>query len=322
MDEELDPAILAALPEGCVTAVNPHGKGSWSSGYKVDVEANGEEHKFFLKIIRRPRYAEMALGEYESQKELQKYLPDNVIVPTAQGQCQLDSSASFFLARFRDLDEKVAQPSQLVEVLERLHRLSTSPNGKFGFHVATFNGWAPLVNEWCDTWEEYFTRQSRSDIAWMSSIRGPDAEFDVVVKEFFDKVVPRLLRPLQTGAEISSRRWCMAMCGLGIYRSTWPSSGLFSLIHAAAMGITSLGWPVDLAMMREPRYQFTSEHVNKYKEVVGPSEPVEDFDDRNALYAMAFLKDKVKEEMMRLIAKHPYGIDGFVEHLHVSEHGD
>lgn len=141
----------------------------------------------------------MALGEYESQKELQKYLPDNVIVPIAQGQCQLDSSASFFLARFRDLDEKVAQPSQLVEVLERLHRLSTSPNGKFGFHVATFNGWAPLVNEWCDTWEEYFTRQFRSDIAWMSSIRSPDADFDVVVKEFFDKVVPRLLRPLQTG---------------------------------------------------------------------------------------------------------------------------
>ncbi|KAK8108325.1 Fructosamine kinase-domain-containing protein [Apiospora kogelbergensis] len=278
MDEELDPAILAALPEGCVTAVNPHGKGSWSSGYKVDVEANGEEHKFFS----RPRHAEMALGEYESQKELQKYLPDNVIVPIAQGQCQLDSSASFFLARFRDLDEKVAQPSQLVEVLERLHRLSTSPNGKFGFHVATFNGWAPLVNEWCDTWEEYFTRQFRSDIAWMSSIRSPDADFDVVVKEFFDKVVPRLLRPLQTGGRNIKPTL--------VHGDVWPGNIQIDMAEQRVVLFDSCCCyghnELDLAMMREPRYQFTIEHVNKYKEVVGPSEPAEDFDDRNALYGM------------------------------------
>lgn len=38
--------------------------------------------------------------------------------------------------------------------------------------------------------------------------------------------------------------------------------------------------------MRQPRYRFTQEYVHKYKEVIPPSEPVEDFDDRNALYAM------------------------------------
>jgi protein-ribulosamine 3-kinase len=38
--------------------------------------------------------------------------------------------------------------------------------------------------------------------------------------------------------------------------------------------------------MRQPRYRFTQEYVNKYKAVIPPSEPVEDFDDRNALYAM------------------------------------
>lgn len=39
-------------------------------------------------------------------------------------------------------------------------------------------------------------------------------------------------------------------------------------------------------MMRQSRYRFTQEYVNKYKEVIHPSQPVEDFDDRNALYAM------------------------------------
>ena len=43
---------------------------------------------------------------------------------------------------------------------------------------------------------------------------------------------------------------------------------------------------VELAMMRESRYEFTGEHARKYTDVVPPSEPVEDFDDRNALYAM------------------------------------
>lgn len=95
------------------------------------------------------------------------------------------------------MSEKTPDPDQLVKVLEKLCRASTSPNGKFGFHVPTFNGVVPLINDWCDTWEEYFARQLRSDIQWMHSIRGPDPEFDTVAELFFQKVVPRLLRPLE-----------------------------------------------------------------------------------------------------------------------------
>lgn len=39
-------------------------------------------------------------------------------------------------------------------------------------------------------------------------------------------------------------------------------------------------------MMREPRYRFSDIHIQMYREMVGVSEPTEDFDDRNALYAM------------------------------------
>lgn len=38
--------------------------------------------------------------------------------------------------------------------------------------------------------------------------------------------------------------------------------------------------------MRDPRYVFSKEHVGLYKMVIEASEPVEDFDDRNSLYAM------------------------------------
>jgi fructosamine-3-kinase len=151
------------------------------------------------QILDRHNHQEMALGEYESQMELAKYIPDNVVVPLAYGTLENDPSASFFLAIFRNLSEKTATPAQLVDALEKLHNNSVSPNGKFGFHVMTFNGVVPIVNDWCDTWEEYFSRQLRSDIKWEQGIRGPDPEFDAIADEFFQKVIPRLLRPLETG---------------------------------------------------------------------------------------------------------------------------
>lgn len=141
----------------------------------------------------------MALGEYESQKSLAKYLPDNAAVPLAFGTLESDPSKSFYITSYRDLKDKTADPTQLAEVLTKLHSSSVSPTGKFGFHVMTFNGHAPVVNDWCDTWEEWYSRQLRSDIRWEQSIRGPDADFDRVAEEFFQKVIPRLLRPLQTG---------------------------------------------------------------------------------------------------------------------------
>jgi fructosamine-3-kinase len=142
----------------------------------------------------------MALGEYESQKALWEHLPDNVSVPLAYGTFEQDPSQSFFLTAFRNLVDRPLGPTQLVDVLERLHTSSVSPNGKFGFHVTTFNGWVPLLNDWCDTWEEWYSRQLRSDIRWQQEVRGVDADFNKVADEFFEKVVPRLLRPLETGS--------------------------------------------------------------------------------------------------------------------------
>jgi protein-ribulosamine 3-kinase len=116
------------------------------------------------QVIRGPSHKEMALGEFKSQKEIAKYVPKIVAIPLAQGTLKNDQESSFFLTTFRTLSDRTPDPSQLVEVLERLHRTSMSPNGKFGFHVVTFNGVIPNVNAGCDTWEKYFTRQLRSDV--------------------------------------------------------------------------------------------------------------------------------------------------------------
>ena len=43
---------------------------------------------------------------------------------------------------------------------------------------------------------------------------------------------------------------------------------------------------VDLSLFRAPRYLLNKSHVDEYRKEVGVSEPIDDFDDRNALYAL------------------------------------
>lgn len=130
---------------------------------------------------------------------MSQHIPNNVVIPIAHGTLQVDDSKSFYLAVFRGFKDGIPEPEKLVNVLKTLHTAGVSPNGKFGFHVPTFNGHVPLVNDWCDTWEEWFARQLRSDIAWEQGIRGHDEEFNRVAAKLFEKVIPRLLRPLETG---------------------------------------------------------------------------------------------------------------------------
>lgn len=155
-------------------------------------------YSYSPQVPSRPKDAEMALGEYESQKALAKHLPDNSIDPIAHGTFELDSTKSFLFTTYRNLKDTTPDPAQLVEVLSKLHRSSSSPTSQFGSHVPTFNGHIPLRNEWCDIWEEWYSRQFRSDIAWEQNVRGTNADFNNVADEFFEKVMPRLLRPLES----------------------------------------------------------------------------------------------------------------------------
>ncbi|KAK8065179.1 hypothetical protein PG997_011926 [Apiospora hydei] len=178
MDFELDPAIIAALPAGAeIIAVDPHGNTNWSNGFRVAVVIGDEKEEFFLKIINREDAIEMAIGQYESQKALIQYLPDNISPPLAHGALELNPDSAFFLTKFH-----------------KLHLVF--PTGKFGFPVTTFKGYVAVDNEWTDTWEEFFDRQFKKEIAWEQTVRGEDAEMEHLAEEFFDKVIPRLLRPL------------------------------------------------------------------------------------------------------------------------------
>ena len=95
-----------------------------------------------------------------------------------------------------------ASPVKLAAGLADLHKKSVSPTGKFGFHMATCHAKiAQAVDSWDDSWCALYTRHLGHvmDLA-KPILKWP--EFDVVCKLTLEKVVPRLLLPLQSGGRV------------------------------------------------------------------------------------------------------------------------
>ena len=65
-----------------------------------------------------------------------------------------------------------------LSIVKRLHQESVSPNGKFGFHVTPFYGPPPMIVDWTDNWEFFWTREFRSGLKYALRERGDDPELE------------------------------------------------------------------------------------------------------------------------------------------------
>jgi protein-ribulosamine 3-kinase len=217
-ERELDPAILAGrsrngtqqvkeanirkvLPDGCkVDAIAVHGASHWALIHRIDTTLpDGTQQMYFLKVLTGNLGQEMAQGEYEGNKAIHAIIPRNVPRPVAHGTYTKNSDRHFFLSTFHEMEDEMPLPKDFVSVVAQLHQKSVSPTGKFGFHVTTHAGNYPLQNSWCDSWEEFFVRQLKTEIVWERGVQGQNDEMDELYEAMFKNVIPRLLRPLQTG---------------------------------------------------------------------------------------------------------------------------
>lgn len=139
-----------------------------------------------------------------------------------------------------------------------------------------------MIVDWTDNWEEFWTRDFRSALEYAERMRGNDPEFVEVAEEFIDKVVPRLLRPLQTGGRNIKPTLCHGDLWDGNIQIDMDTEKPVLFDPCPFYGHNEM----DLQCMRDPRYSIGLDFMNLYKDVVKASEPKEDFDDRNALYAM------------------------------------
>jgi fructosamine-3-kinase len=114
------------------------------------------------------------------------------------------------------------------------------------------------------------------------SIHGEDPEMDALSSDVMTKIVPRLLRPMEMdGNKIKP---------VLLHGDMWHGN----VSVDKETGIPILYDPgcffghheYEAAPWRAARYAFDKTHLDAYLEVVPASEPQEDYDNRNALYAM------------------------------------
>ncbi|KAI9719879.1 MAG: hypothetical protein M1828_006009 [Chrysothrix sp. TS-e1954] len=135
---------------------------------------------YFLKVTQNDQGLAMVSGEFVSMSTLYAALEYLTPKPIATGTYAANANIHFFF-------------------LAELHRNGLSPNGKYGFSVPTLQGTIPQYTEWKETWEEFFYNSIKIVMDNEERSQGHDPEVRALCDAVLEKVVPRLLRPLETG---------------------------------------------------------------------------------------------------------------------------
>ncbi|KAF2261004.1 hypothetical protein CC78DRAFT_584223 [Lojkania enalia] len=278
----IDKSVIDSFPIRGTRVIHAfaYGQSRLSQTVKLVVEFPDKSTEcYFLKVIMQGELArKMCEGEYESLKAIHDVSPDFSPKPYAWGNYGDGRSESYFI-----LEE--FPPALLARGLADLHQRSKSPTGKFGFHVQTCHGRiVQQVEWWDDSWAAVFDRHLRHFISLAYSyLKWP--EFDAVGTLILDKVVPRLLLPLQQNSHILKPSLIHGDCWDGNTAMNAKSGNAFVIDMCSFYGHNEY----DTGNWRAPRHKLSSgEYISHYKAIIPPSEPAGDWDARNLLYSLTF----------------------------------
>jgi protein-ribulosamine 3-kinase len=148
----------------------------------------------------------MVSCEYRAMLELYNVIPEMVAEPLGWGSYTDIEDTHFFVCRFHELSDDIPDVSDFPALVAEMHKRGVSKTGKFGFPFITYGGKNPQFFPMSDTWEECFTK----GIEWMFNVEekthGHDEELAELREQLVKKVIPRLLRPLETeGRKLTPR---------------------------------------------------------------------------------------------------------------------
>jgi protein-ribulosamine 3-kinase len=175
------------------------GKSAWAKNFRVTAaQIDGIKKDYFVKVSSG-KHGRLALqGEFEATMAIYKITPDFYAEPIASGTLHNDPNLHFYLCKFYEFSEGVPEPEAFCASLAKLHADSTSPTGKFGFHCVTYNGDLPQDNTWSDSWEVFFSKGMRHILKVREERASRNVELDSLLPTLFNKVIPRLLSPLES----------------------------------------------------------------------------------------------------------------------------
>ncbi|PMD60750.1 uncharacterized protein K444DRAFT_560745 [Hyaloscypha bicolor E] len=316
----VDPSVLAKLPQGTIiTSVAAHGASFWTRTAKLDAFLNDRPKEYFLKTSHGDRGKGMMSGEFTSMSLMYEANPDLVPKPIAWGTYTTIPDVHFFLCNFHNMTDDLPDLHSFPAMLAKLHRNGSSPNGSFGFPVKTYHGQTPIDHGWSDTWEEYFKRTTTVLLRLEQESQGLNKELLDMADPFLNKVIPRLLRPLETGGR--SIKPCLIHGDLWYGNATMDGDSELPIIFDAACFYAHNEY--DLGVWRATWNKIGKPYITRYHKHFPISPPEEDHDDRNALYATRVgildsilykgnsgYREKLIIEMKKLVEKFPGGYEG------------
>lgn len=227
-------------------------------------------------------------GEHYSATVIASKVPDFGPKPVGKGEYHDDTDAHvfFYLQEFHDMDiQTPPDPAELAYQLAELHRHCKSPSGKYGYPLVTGRGTLDRTEHWEDTWAAQFTHLLKDLIKLDNQVNGPWLEWDHACKQLMGGVIPRLLGALETeGREITP-----TLCHGDLWEgnvATDAETGKILIFdpdecmyahNEIEFGTWRCNWATHF---NSPMY------IMHYHREMEPSEPAEEWDDRNRLYAI------------------------------------
>ena len=141
----------------------------------------------------------MVTGEFASMRALFETLPKFVPEPIGTGTYASDPEIHFFCCELINMTDEIPEIQAFSSTLAELHTKGLSPNGMYGFDVPTYKGTIPQYTAWHATWEESYYHSMKWFMHAEETSQGEDKEMQELCQGILDKVIPRLLRPLETG---------------------------------------------------------------------------------------------------------------------------
>jgi protein-ribulosamine 3-kinase len=287
-DFPLDENVIAALPEGArVLSSHRSGTSAWTVTARIAAElADGTPTRYFIKCATSDRGRLMMEGEFTSMSELHKTMPNFVPRPYTWGKYHNESPETyFFLCEFIDMSDRVPDPNQLCSKLAQLHRTSISPTGAFGLQVTSCQGRIPQQVGWEKSWTTFFTKMLKHVMDLDFETNGHWDELDQLEKRLISHVVPRLIGNLER--EGRTVKPCLIHGDLweGNTGTSYETGDVYIFDSGAYYAHNEMeigNWRCEYNKIHNRMY--TKTYLRHY----GPSEPKEEWEDRNRMYCIYF----------------------------------
>lgn len=224
----------------------------------------------------------MVSSEFKSMKALYDVMPEIVAEPIAWGTYLEEPDTYFFVCRFCEMSEDIPDLYDFPELLAEMHKRGASPTGKFGMPHVTYSGRNPQYFPPSESWEECFSKGLKTVFDMEEETHGPDAELYALREDIMTKIIPRLLRPLQTEGRTLTPRL--------VHGDLWDGNASIDVSTGSPKIFDGVCFyahnEYEMAPWWAPRHKMTDEYIAEYIKHFPVTEPAEDFKYRGLLYRL------------------------------------